>query len=165
MTALSIPATGLPKPAGVVALSPLTDLRADRGGSRPARRCPVFPPQAAAVFVRYLAKAHARITVNGKPGPLASPVAEDLRDLPPVMIHAGADELLLSDAELMTDRLRAAGVPRDLHLWQGQVHAFAVAANATPESRRVITMMGRFVQDVTTADRRASATPTLAAAA
>jgi alpha/beta hydrolase fold len=67
MTALSVSAAGLPKPAG-----------------------------AAAMFARYLARAHARITVNGEEGPLASPVAEDLRDMPPVMIHAGVDELLLA---------------------------------------------------------------------
>jgi len=169
MTALSIPAVGLPKPAGVVAISPLTDIRPDRAGRGKAARCSVFPPQAAAVFARYVARAQSRITVDGEPGPLASPVAEDVRDLPPVMIHAGADELLRGDAELMTDRLRASGVPCDLHLWQGQVHAFAVAAHATPESRRAIGMIGQFVQDVTAhhhspRNRRPSTTTALAVA-
>ena len=37
-------------------------------------------------------------------GSLASPVAIDFHDMPPVMIHAGADELLVGDAELMTNR-------------------------------------------------------------
>jgi acetyl esterase/lipase len=83
---------------GVVAISPLTDISADRAVCGTERGCPVFPPQAAAVFARYLAQAHSRITVDGEPGPLASPVAEDLRDMPPVMIHAGADELLVGDA-------------------------------------------------------------------
>jgi acetyl esterase/lipase len=53
----------------------------------------------------------------------------------------------------MTDRLRASGVPCDLHLWAGQVHDFAVAGNATPEIRRAIKMIGRFVQDVTAQHR------------
>ena len=169
MTALSIPAVGLPKPAGVVTISPLTDIRPDRAGCGKAARCSVFPPQAAAVFARYVARAQSRITVDGEPGPLASPVAEDVHDMPPVMIHAGADELLRGDAELMTDRLRASGVPCDLHLWQGQVHAFAVAAHATPESRRAIGMIGQFVQDVTAhhhspRNRRPSTTTALAVA-
>jgi alpha/beta hydrolase fold len=90
MTALSVSAAGLPKPAGAGAISPLT------AACGTARDCPVFPPRAAAMFARYLARAHARITVNGQEGPLASPVAEDLRDMPPVMIHAGVDELLLA---------------------------------------------------------------------
>jgi acetyl esterase/lipase len=169
MTALSIPAAGLPKPAGVVAISPLTDIRPDRAGCEKVR-CSVFPLEAAAVFARYLARAQSRITVHGEPGPLASPVAEDLRGMPPVMIHAGADELLRGDAELMADRLRVSGVPCDLHLWQGQVHAFAVAAHATPESRRAIGMIGQFVQDVTADDPvppngRTRSIPTSAAAA
>jgi len=170
MTALSIPAAGLPKPAGVVAISPLTDIHPDRAGCGTAAHCSVFPPQAAAVFARYVARTQSRITVHGEPGPLASPVAEDLRDMPPVMIHAGADELLRGDAELMTDRLRTSGVPCDLHLWQGQVHAFAVAAHATPESRRAIGIIGQFVQDVTAGDparpnEGPTSTPTSATAA
>ena len=85
------------------------------------------------------------------------------------MIHAGADELR-GDAELVTHRLRASGVPCDLHVWQEQVHAFAVAAHATPESRRAIGMIGQFVQDVTAGDPALpdggpTSTPTLGAAA
>jgi hypothetical protein len=91
--------------------------------------------------------------------PLASPIAEDLRGMPPVMIHAGADELLIGDAELMTDRLRDSGVPCALHLWAGQVHDFAVAGNATPEIRAAIKMIGRFVQDVTAQHRSRPPTP------
>jgi acetyl esterase/lipase len=107
--------------------------------------------------------------VDGEPGPLVSPVAEDLRDMPAVMIHAGADELLVGDAEMMADRLRASGVPCDLHLWAGQVHDFVVAGNATPESRRAIKTIGRFVQEVTThcpsrPNRPATSTTALAAA-
>ena len=134
MTALSVAAAGLPKPAGVVAISPLTDIAPDRVACRTSRDCAMFPPRAAVMFARYLARAHSRITVDGQDGPLVSPIAEDLGDMPPVMIHAGADELLVDDAELMSDRLRAFRVPCDLHLWAGQVHDFAVAGNATPEA-------------------------------
>jgi acetyl esterase/lipase len=49
------------------------------------------------------------------------------------MIHAGADELR-GDAELVTHRLLASGVPCDLHVWQEQVHSIAVAANATRDT-------------------------------
>lgn len=150
MAALSIPEQGLPKPAGVVAISPLT-------AADPAHKlerehppnCPVFPTQAVEVFARYLARAQSRITVNGEPGPLISPIEEDLRGMPPVMIHAGADELLRDDAERMTDRLLRSGVPCDLHVWEGQMHAFPVAANATHESRHAIGWIGQFVRETT----------------
>jgi acetyl esterase/lipase len=151
MTALSTKTAGLPKPAGVATISPLTDVSVERVGCRPTHGT-MFPPRAATAFTRYLARAHTRMCVDGKPGPLISPVEEDLRDLPPVMIHAGSDELLVGDAELMSDRLHAAGVPCELHLWAGQEHAFAVAADATPESRRAITAIGRFVAHVTSSN-------------
>ncbi|HEY5857930.1 MAG TPA: alpha/beta hydrolase [Aldersonia sp.] len=150
MTALSIPDLGLPKPAGVVAISPLTDADpAHRLEHEYPPNCPLFPTQAVEVFARYLARAQSRITVNGEPGPLISPIEEDLRGMPPVMIHAGADELLRDDAERMTDRLLRSGVPCDLHVWEGQMHAFPVAANATRESRHAIAWIGQFVRETT----------------
>ena len=92
--------------------------RPDRAVYGKARGCSVFPPPVAAVFARYVARAQSRITVDGEPRPLASPAAEDRRELPPVMIHAGADALR-GDAELVTDRLLASGVPYDLHILAG----------------------------------------------
>jgi acetyl esterase/lipase len=148
MTALATKAAGLSKPAAVVAISPLTDISPDRTGCRRGRGL-MFPPRAAEAFNRYLARAHDRICVDGRPGPLLSPIEEDLRDLPPVMIHAGADELLIGDAELMADRLHAADVPCELHLWEGQPHDFAVAADAMPESRHAVATIGRFIQKAT----------------
>lgn len=158
MTALTIARRPLPPPAGVVAISPLTDVSPDRADCT-RDKCPMFPPGAAAVLTRYLARAHARITVDGEPGPLASPVDEDLSAMPPVMIHAGAHELLRGDAELMSNRLQASGVPCELHIWRGQVHAFTLAGNATPESRRAIELIGRFVRNVTKAPSRAPRMP------
>lgn len=54
----------LAKPAGVVAISPLTDICPDRAVCGKARGCLVFPPPAAAVFARYVARAQSRITVD-----------------------------------------------------------------------------------------------------
>ena len=81
MTALSIPAAGWPKPAGVVVISPATNIGPDRAVCGKTRGCAVFPPRAAGVFARYVARAQSRITVGGEPGPLASWVAEDRREI------------------------------------------------------------------------------------
>jgi acetyl esterase/lipase len=69
--------------------------------------------------------------------------------LPPVTIHASSDELLSPDAELMAQRLWAAGIRCDLHLWDGQIHAFPLAADVLPEGRRAIRYIGDFVKEVT----------------
>ncbi|MGH3563470.1 MAG: alpha/beta hydrolase, partial [Mycobacterium sp.] len=62
---------------------------------------------------------------------------------------ASSDELLLPDAELMAQRLDAAGIRCDLHLWDGQIHDFPLAADVLPEGRRAIRYLGDFVKKVT----------------
>ena len=80
--------------------------------------------------------------------PKMSPVNADLRGLPPVLIICAADEVLRYDAELMTERLDKAGVPVELHIWEGQVHAFPVLADLLPESLAAIRRIGAFVAAV-----------------
>lgn len=126
-------------PAGVAAVSPLTDADpAAKLGHRNAQRCSMLPGTALSVFARYLR--HPQVI---------SPVDADLSALPPVTIHASSDELLLADAELMAQRLAKAGVPCDLHLWEGQIHDFPLAADVLPEGRRAIRYLGDFVREVT----------------
>jgi acetyl esterase/lipase len=76
-------------------------------------------------------------------------VDADLTSLPPVTIHASSDELLLPDAELMANRLEASGVRCDLHLWDGRIHDFPLAADVLPEGKRAIRYIGDFVKEVT----------------
>jgi hypothetical protein len=95
---------------------------------------------------------------------VVSPVDADLSSLPPVTIHASSDELLLPDAELMAKRLEATGIRCDLHLWDGQVHDFPLAADILPEGRRAIRYIGDFVKDVTTGSGSAWRTPVSAIA-
>jgi acetyl esterase/lipase len=139
MTALAAIRRNLAKPAGVATVSPFTDADPTRKlGHRNARRCSMFPSTALSVFARYLQRAQ-----------VVSPVDADLSSLPPVTIHASSDELLLADAELMAQRLDAAGIRCDLHLWDGQIHDFPLAADVLPEGRRAIGYIGDFVQQVT----------------
>ncbi|UYP18202.1 alpha/beta hydrolase [Rhodococcus sp. Z13] len=150
MTALAIAESDLPRPAGIVALSPLIDLDARRRAEFDVQAsCPMFPGAAVQSLVRYIEGTHTLLTVDGEPGPLLCPLDNDLSVLPPVMIHAGHDELLRSDAESMSDAVREAGVPCELHLWRHQVHAFPIFAGSVPESRRAIAESGRFVRAVT----------------
>lgn len=139
MTTLAALQRDLAKPAGIATVSPFTD--ADPTAKlqhRNAHRCAMFPCGALSVFTRYLHRA-----------PVVSPVDADLSPLPPVTIHASSDELLLPDAEAMAQRLDAAGVRCDLHLWDGQIHDFPLAADVLPEGRRAIRYIGDFVKEVT----------------
>ncbi|OBK83610.1 alpha/beta hydrolase [Mycolicibacter sinensis] len=139
MTTLAALQAGLPKPAGIAAVSPFTDPDpTTKMRHRNAGRCAMFPRGALPAFTRYLRRAQ-----------ITSPVDADLSSLPPVTIHASSDELLLPDSEVMAERLEAAGVPCDLHLWDGQIHDFPLAADVLPEGRRAIHYIGDFIKQVT----------------
>jgi monoterpene epsilon-lactone hydrolase len=79
-------------------------------------------------------------------GPLASPSFADLRGLPPMLIQVGSHELLLSDAERLAEKARAAGVDVTLEIWPGMQHEWQFAANFLPEGRRAIARVGEFVK-------------------
>lgn len=136
------------EPAGVATVSPFTDPNPTRKlKHRNARKCSMFTRRAFSMFARYLGDAH--VSENRGGPAVASPVDADLSSLPPVTIHASSDELLLADAELMAKRLEASGIRCDLHLWDGQIHDFPLAADVLPEGRRAIKYLGDFVKDVT----------------
>ena len=146
-TAAELLRHGYPPTAGVAAISPLTTL--DRHGDSPRRRdrCAMFTARAMTSFMRYIA-AHGEKNPAGQR--IASPVDADLHQMPPVTIHVSSDEFLRPDAELMYERLTAAGVQCELHLWDGQIHDFPLAAAVLPEGRRAIRYIGDFVKHVTT---------------
>lgn len=150
---------GLGRPAGLVAISPLLEFDPRRRAEhRNANRCQSFSARA----VARLAEAVEHIDVrHGVHGQRICPVDMPLDDMPPVLIHVGSREVLLADAELMANRLHAAGVPCDLHVWDRQVHVFQAAASWVPEGRAAIEEIGTFVrglpaQQVARPVRRAS---------
>ncbi|OBI03304.1 alpha/beta hydrolase [Mycobacterium scrofulaceum] len=150
MTTLLAISSDLMRPAGIATISPFTDADPARKlRHRNARRCSMFTRGALSMFAQYLNQA--QLLEGRGESTVASPVDADLSDLPPVTIHASSDELLLPDAELMAKRLEASGVPCDLHLWDGQIHDFPLAADILPEGRRAIRHIGDFVKEVTAA--------------
>lgn len=61
-TALSLAKSGLPAPAAVATVSPLTDVRPER--TRPDVDCPMLPGAALQAIVRYLRHCHRHIAVG-----------------------------------------------------------------------------------------------------
>ncbi|AGL37286.1 alpha/beta hydrolase fold domain-containing protein [Mycobacterium avium subsp. paratuberculosis] len=143
------------EPAGIATVSPFTDTDPARKlKHRNARKCSMFTCRAFSRFAEYLS--NAQVLEGHGDSTVASPVDADLSSLPPVTIHASSDELLVADAELMAKRLEASGIHCDLHLWDGQIHDFPLAADVLPEGRRAIKYLGDFVKDVTAAGTRFS---------
>lgn len=75
-----------------------------------------------------------------------APLHTSLHDFPPALIQAGDDEILLSDAVRMADRLRAADRPVDLQVWPGMWHVWHGWAPELPEANAALAAIGAFVR-------------------
>ncbi|MFO7192109.1 MULTISPECIES: alpha/beta hydrolase [Thermocrispum] len=141
-TALKARDEGLPLPAGLVALSPVTDLEGQ------ARSKHANWGKDTYILAKHLSKAAELWSTDPDgQGPPISPVRADLTGMPPTLIMAAETEVLLADAEAMAEALWAAGAECKLEVWRGQVHAFPVLA-PTPEVRLAVGHIAEFIQQV-----------------
>jgi epsilon-lactone hydrolase len=109
---------GDPLPAAAACLSPVTDFT-NQDSLHPELKDPVLPPAA----VRFYYQAY--VAHNDARDPLISPVFGNLRGLPPLLVHAGEDEILREDAVRIASLAKSTGVdvrleiyPRMWHVWQ-----------------------------------------------
>lgn len=109
---------GDPLPAAAACLSPVTDLT-DKGRPHQEFKDPLLPPKATRFYTR------SYVGNNDAHDPLISPVFGNLRGLPPLLIHAGEDEILRDDAIRIASLAKSADVdvrveiyPRMWHVWQ-----------------------------------------------
>lgn len=139
---------GLPAPAGAVLYSPWTDL-AVTGESitKNAQSEAMFMPGCIAGGVgRYLNGADPRT-------PLASPLYADLAGLPPVLIFASADEVLLDDAVRVHKNLCDAGAQSTLLVEKGLTHVWPIYVGRMPEAMRTVRRSAAFVTERTESGR------------
>jgi acetyl esterase/lipase len=78
--------------------------------------------------------------------PLASPMFADLHGLPPLLLHVGSEEMLLSDSTEFAARAEAAGVKVTLEVWPRMQHVWHFAASFVPEGREAILHVAQFVE-------------------
>ena len=83
---------------------------------------------------------------NDPDTPLLSPVHADLSGLPPLLIHVGDDEILLSDSTRLADNARKADVVVELEVWPGMWHDFTMSSGILPEGQRSAEEIGRFIE-------------------
>jgi acetyl esterase/lipase len=140
-TMLKLRAEGDTLPVAAVLFSPLTDL-VGSGNSRISndKRCAMFFG-AGLGFARDL---YLGSSVDPH-DPLASPLYADLKGLPPLLIHVGADETLLDDSTQLAERARAAGVPVELTIWPAVPHVWQLFHRFVPEGRQSLTAASQFL--------------------
>lgn len=115
---------GAPGPAALVLVSPWLDLTNDRLGDRPLiARDPLLQPA-------WLAQAAEAYTSGGTDlaDPAVSPLLGSLAGLPPVLVQAGADDLLIADSISFVAGVQAAGGQAQLSIGNGLWHDFPLQA-------------------------------------
>jgi acetyl esterase/lipase len=133
-TTLKIRDRGLPMPAALYLLSPMTDFT-EGGDTRMTLRD--ADPVLHADQVRPALDAYA--PPADQKNPYVSPVYGDFtKGFPPTLIQGGTKEWLLSDMVRLNRRIREAGGVCDLEIYEGMPHGFAGLMTAAPEGREAL---------------------------
>ena len=137
--ALKLRDAGKPLPAAIALMSPWVDL-AQTGESYALLADVDATLDAESLMEDALAYA-------GSPGrltdPEISPVYADFSGFPPVLIHCGTSEILLSDSEMLERKLLDGGVDAQIVRWAGMCHVFQ--AFGFKESKASVSQIGAFL--------------------
>lgn len=139
---------GLPRPAALALISPWVDLTmSGETITTNARRDALLPRRGLDHAVQAYSAA------LGVDDPVCSPINADLEGLPPMLIHAGGNELFRSEAEELARRAEAAGVEVELHVFDGLWHEFHVHAGMLREADEALAEMAEFLSRAAPAAR------------
>ena len=131
----------LPLPACAVCMSPWTDLTLSNPSHRTNRK---KDPMMQNAILRDCAAFYAGTKNPSDPG--ISPQFGRFSKLPPLLIQAGTEEVLLDDSRVCAEKALKAGTKVDLLVWTGMIHDFQMWAKVLPDARRAIRDIGRFVE-------------------
>ncbi len=127
---------GLPAPSAVLAISPWVDLTMAGESIQTNRQTDVCLSEKQ---LRFYADAY----TDDQENPLVSPVLADLEGLPPSLIFVAKEELLLSEAQLLHEKLQKAGCVSILHGKANRWHAYPLYG--LQEDRDCFTEMNSFL--------------------
>jgi monoterpene epsilon-lactone hydrolase len=136
---LALRDAGTPLPAGAYLMSPYTDLTlsGETLRSRESRDAVLNPAGLRARVPDYVGDAAAD-------DPLISPIFGDLTGLPPLLIHVGSNEILLSDALRLAARAALDDVQVTLEVTPGVPHVFQGFAGLLDEARAALDHAANF---------------------
>ncbi len=127
---------GVEKPAGIIAISPWSDLTASgKSYETNTDRDPSMTVEQLDFFA-------SNYTDNRK-DPLASPLFGDLCGMPPSLVFVGGDEIMLDDAVALHKKLLASGSESELTVADGLWHAYLMYD--LNESAEDFEKIGRFM--------------------
>ncbi len=130
-----------PLPAAAVVISPWCDLTALGDVSDVALATDFLTPDVLVVFAANYAASEGERAL-----PLCSPGTADLAGLPPLLVLAGANEILCSQDERLAARAKECGVDVTLEVEPDMFHAWPLFT-VLPEAQATIERIAAFVQE------------------
>ena len=131
---------GLSLPACGILLSPWLDLSASgESVEKNADKDAMLTPKALNIMAGHY------LGGLDRTAPLASPLFADLSGLPPLLIHVGSGEILLSDPEACVKKIEDSKGEVSLKIWPNMPHVFQVLASRIPEGKVAIKELSAFV--------------------
>lgn len=139
-TLISLRDNHRPLPAMALCISPWTDLTLT---GESITNCAKIDPY----ISKDLLKLGAHYVGDNDPQhPLISPFYADLKGLPALLIHAGTDEVLLSDTMRLAATAKHANVEVTVKIWERMWHGFHLWAPYLPEANQAIKEISVFVE-------------------
>jgi acetyl esterase/lipase len=130
-----------PLPAAAAVISPWCDLSALGTVSDEALATDFLRPEALDVFIESYAP-----TESDRALPLCSPATADLSGLPPLLVLAGAKEILCDQDERLAARAKECGVDVTLDIQPDMFHAWTLFT-LLPEAQASITQIAAFFKE------------------
>lgn len=138
---LALRDAGAQLPRAAVLMSPWTDLTAS---SPSYERLKKLDPSITRKGLRAAGLMY--IGERDPADPMASPLFADSTGLPPMLVHAGGDEVMLDDARLYAERARGAGVDVTLKIYDGMWHVHHQSSPEIPEALAAMNDIAAFIR-------------------
>ncbi len=137
---LAVRNAGLDMPGGVVGLSPWADLSLSGPSMLHNRKADtVLDWDLLFLSARYY------LRKSNPCDAYASPAYAAFTTFPPVMVHAGAHEILRDDASKLGDRCAEAGVPVSVEIYDGMGHLFQMEQGRN-EAKVSLSRLAQFIR-------------------
>jgi len=138
--ALAIRNAGLQMPGGLVALSPWADLSLSGLSILQNRKS-----DAVLDWETLFVSARHYLRKSNPCDAYASPAYAPFTGFPPIMVHAGSNEILRDDASKLGDRAAAANVPVSVEIYDGMGHLFQSDAGRN-EAKVSLSRLAQFIR-------------------
>ena len=129
---------GLAMPAAIIAVSPWTDLTCSGPSYEENKN---VDPSMTRKMLQYYANSYA----DNLQDSMVSPLFADLSGMPPSLIFVGGDEIMLSDAQSLHEKLTACGCDSQLVIAKDRWHGYLLYG--MEEDQADVALMNRFLNE------------------